>query len=440
MLDFIIHNATILPMTENLPVWESGWIGIQNGIITEISPTTPTTFPAAKEMINGQKGIVLPGLINAHTHLPMSLFRGVGPDVPLQKWLKEYIFPAEAKFITPESVFVGTQLSCAEMLLGGITTCCDGYFYEDHIAKAVEQSGMRAILGQSVLDFPIPGVLDMKDILPTSFGFVEKWIHRCDRILPSIFCHAPYTCSIDTLKKAKAFTRQKNVLFQIHVSETKSENDIFFQEHGLSPIEMLYKNNLLDPQTLLIHSVWLSDQDISYLSQANASIVHCPESNMKLSSGIMPFESLCYQNVTLAIGTDGCASNNNQDLFGEMDVAAKLHKVSTGDPTVANAGTILSMATRTGAKALGLDHLIGTLEKGKQADLILVSTQAPHMLPMYDPISHIVYTATASDVDSVFIQGNPIVRHRQLLTINLEKLFDALVPISNEIRQFITSL
>lgn len=439
MQDVVIHNAILVPMTKEGLFWEKAWISFTNGIITHIA-TDETALPPAKETIDAQKGIVLPGLINAHTHIPMSLFRGMTRDMALQEWLTKYLFPAEAKFITEETVSIGTQLSCAEMLLGGITTCIDGYFFQEQIAQAIDAIGMRAVLGQAVLDFPVPGVSNPKEVLPTAQKFASAWKNKSPRIQSSIFAHSPYTCSIETLIAAKAFTRSENLLYQIHVSETKEENDQFFDKYGMSPVQMLAKYNLLDTQTLLIHGVWLSDTDIEIIAQSGASVTHCPESNMKLASGILPFQRLQEKGVNLALGTDGCASNNDQDMFGEMDTAAKLHKVATLDSTLADAYTVLSMATRNGAKALGAEDLLGTLEVGKKADIILVNTQKPHLQPIYNPISHLVYTAAASDVDSVWVDGHAVVRRRQLQTLDTESIYSHLKPISNRIQQFIHSL
>ena len=439
MQDVLIHNAILLPMTEDLSVLKNGWISFTNGRITHVESGDVPLLPA-QEVIDAKNGIVLPGLINAHTHIPMSLYRGMTHNMALQKWLTDYLFPTEAQFTTAPNVVIGTQLSCAEMLLGGITTCIDGYFFQPEIARTILDIGMRAVLGQAVLDFPVPGVPDAKEVLPAAKQFSLAWKHKSDRISPSVFCHSPYTCSIETLVAAKEFTRRENLLYQIHISETKAENDQFFKKHGMSPVEMMAKYNLLDSQTLLIHGVWLSDTDIDLTAAFSASLTHCPESNMKLSSGVLRLGDLHAKGVNLALGTDGCASNNDQDMFGEMDMAAKLHKVTTLNPTVADAGTVLSMATRCGAKAAGLENEIGTLEVGKKADVILVNTQVPNLQPMYHPISHIVYAASAADVDSVWVDGIPLVRQRKLLTIDTDRVFTQLQPIAHEIQKFILSL
>ncbi|MGE0083785.1 MAG: amidohydrolase family protein [Desulfococcaceae bacterium] len=431
--DTVIYNGTIVTMNPDAEIFEKGLICIRHGKIEKIFQKMPEYFPETAEKIDARGGIVMPGLVNTHTHMPMTLFRGLADDLPLDQWLNQHIFPAEAKHINPESVRAGTMLACAEMLLSGITTCCDGYFLEDHVAEAVQEMGIRAVLGHGIIDFPAPGVPHPAENVNTALAFAEKWEGVSLLIRPSLFCHSPYTCSAETLKKAKAGADAHGLLFQIHVSETKAEREQMTNLHGLSPVAYLDKLGILDQNTLLVHCVWVDEKDIEIIAEHGACISHNPESNMKLASGIAPVPQFLKAGITVGLGTDGCASNNNLDLFGEMDTAAKLHKVSTLDPTVMNAHTVLKMATIEGAKAIGLGEQIGSLEIGKSADMIIMDTNQPHLTPMYDPISHIVYAARGSDVRDVMINGKMLVRNRQLCRVNLVRILEKAAEIGKRI-------
>jgi len=418
--DTVIHNCTIITVNPEFDIINHGVICIKNGRLEQISAKThDQELPDSDKLIDAKGGIVIPGLINTHTHLPMTLFRGLADDLPLNTWLNEHIFPAENKHINPDSVRYGTLLACSEMLLSGTTTCCDGYFLENTVAEAVNDSGMRAILGQGVIDFPAPGVADPSENIKTALEFAEKWLDFSPKIIPSIFCHSPYACSSRTLKDSKAAANSKGLLFQIHVSETEQELNQMQSEHRMTPVEYLNSIGILDANTLCVHCVWINDRDIEIIAKQNAKISHNPESNMKLAAGVAPVPRCLNSGITVGLGTDGCASNNNLDLFQEMDTAAKLHKVVSHDPTIMDARTVLKMATIEGAKAIGLDKKIGSIEIGKLADLIVIDTNSPHLVPMYDPVSHIVYTIRGSDVRDVFIGGKMIIRNKKLLTIDL---------------------
>ncbi|MGD9112886.1 MAG: amidohydrolase, partial [Desulfobacterales bacterium] len=327
-----------------------------------------------------------------------------------------------------------TLLACAEMLMSGITTCCDGYFLEDEVAAAVSQIGIRAVLGQGVIDFPAPGVADPVKNIAIAREFVQQWEQRTQLITPSIFCHSPYTCSEKTLINAKTLTEEHGVLFQIHAAETRNEWNQLKAERASSPIGFLDRIGVLDQNTLLVHCIWVSDDDIGIIADRGAGVAHCPESNMKLASGISPVPKLLETGITVGLGTDGCASNNNLDLFHEMDIAAKLHKAHTFEPTIMDAATVLKMATIEGARAIGLDRKIGSLEIGKQADLIVLDTRKPHLVPMYHPASHIVYAAAASDVNDVVVSGNILVKDRKMVAIDLDRIMDKVNEIAFTVR------
>ena len=429
--DTVIHNCTIITVDPDFDIIKHGIICIKDGRLERISAKAhEQELPDSKEVIDAKGGIVLPGLVNTHTHLPMTLFRGLADDLPLNIWLNEHIFPAEKENINPKSVRYGTLLACSEMLLSGTTTCCDGYFLEEIVAEAVNDSGMRAVLGHGVIDFPAPGVADPSENIKTAVAFVKKWLGVSPNIIPSIFCHSPYTCSTRTLKDAKTAADNEGLLFQIHVSETKQELNQIQSEHRMTPVEYLDSIGILDANTLLAHCVWIDDHDIEIIAKQNAKISHNPESNMKLAAGVAPVPRFLDSGITVGLGTDGCASNNNLDLFQEMDTTAKLHKVISHDPTVMDAKSVIIMATIGGAKAIGLGNEIGSIEVGKQADLIIIDTDKPHLTPLYNPVSHIVYAASGSDVRDVLVAGEFLVRNRKLLTLDLDETLERVTEIS----------
>jgi 5-methylthioadenosine/S-adenosylhomocysteine deaminase len=378
----------------------------------------------------------MPGLVNTHTHMPMTLFRGLADDLPLDVWLNQYIFPAEGTWINPENVRLGTALACAEMLLSGTTTVCGGYFHEDAVAEIVSRTGMRGVLGQGVIDFPAPGVPDAGDNIKSAVAFIQKWNGLSPMIQPSIFCHSPYTCSQKTIKAAKAATRSQAVLFQIHAAETAREQDLIEGGGDMSPVQYLDHIGVLDERTLLVHSVWVDDGDVEIIADSGAAVSHNPESNMKLASGIAPVQKFLSAGISVGLGTDGCASNNDLDMFQEMDTAAKLQKVHTLDPTVMDVGSVLKMATIEAARAIGLDSRIGSLEKGKEADLIILDTHKPHLVPMYNPISQIVYSAKGSDVRDVMVAGRMLVRDRSLTSLDQDDILNKVKILSRKIAAF----
>lgn len=432
--DLVIHNGIIVTVNEAFETIPSGMICVKGGRIDRLEANLlEKPLPDATVSIDADGGIVLPGLVNTHTHLPMTLFRGLADDLPLMEWLNHHIFPAEAKHINPESARIGALLGCAEMLLSGTTTCCDGYFYESQVAEAVEQIGMRAVLAQGVIDFPAPGVPDPAENIAYAAAYVESWQHRSDRIHPSIFCHSPYTCSSVTLKRGKEAANEKGVLFQIHVAETQTEREQMLAEHAMSPVQYLDGLGVLDAGTLLVHAVWVDEEDISTITTRGAAVSHNPGSNMKLAAGVAPLTEFFKAGIRVGLGTDGPASNNHLDLIREMDLAAKVHKINTLDPTVADACSVLKMATIDGAQAIGRSSDIGSLEVGKAADMIIVDTRQPHLTPLYNPVSHMVYCASGADVRDVIVSGKTVVRDRKLLTLDLEDVLDRVAGMAEAI-------
>lgn len=433
--DTVIHNGLIVTVNATFEIIESGILGIENGLIAYVGMETPENpVPEADKRIDANGGIVMPGLVNTHTHLPMTLFRGYADDLPLDLWLNEHIFPAEAKYIRPETVLWSTLLACCEMLLSGTTTCCDGYFFEDYVATALQKSFMRGVLAQGVIDFPAPGVPDPEKNVGEAIRFVNKWKGNSPLIRPSLFCHSPYTCSEKTLVKAKNAALDAGVLFQVHVAETQGERDDCQRNHGLTPVRYLEKLGLLDAETLLIHAVWVDDTDLEIISKKGANISHVPASNMKLSSGIAPVPKMLGAGAVVGIGTDSCASNNTLDLFSTMGSCARLHKVSTLDPTATDAETVLKMATISGAKSIGLGDITGSLEPGKSADVIIIDIKKPHLTPMYSPVSHLVYAVNGADVKDVVVAGNHVVKNRQITTLDVDKIMEQVNLISCRIK------
>lgn len=418
----LIKGAVLVNPALPARVIQRGWLLIAGERIEALGPGDP---PQSLEQEPGMKldaegGILLPGLVNLHTHAAMSILRGLADDLPLREWLENHIFPAEARAVNEEFVFWGTLLSCAEMLLSGTTTFADGYFHEDMALDAAKASGIRAVLAQGVLDFPAPGCPDPSLNVENAIKFLNRsWGE--DQLRPAVFCHSPYTCSPETIRKAKEACCVHGVLFFIHAAETQWEVHETHARYGLGPLEHLARLGVLDPATVLVHGVWLSQRERELVADSGAGIAVCTESNMKLASGIAPLTDLLKSRVRVGLGTDGAASNNDLDMFGEMNLTAKLHKVAASDPTALDASTVLHLATRGGATILGMDD-VGLLEPGFQADLILVRTDRPHMQPLYNPVSQLVYSARGSDVEHVWVKGRQLVKGRRILSFHVEEV------------------
>ncbi len=432
--DLLITHGTIVTVDADMRIIEDGWVGVRAEAIAAIGRGTP---PAGAEdgttVIDARGGIVMPGLVNAHSHLPMTLFRGLADDLPLHQWLNDHIFPVESRYIDPETVRLGTLLGCAEMLLGGTTTCCDGYFLENHVAHAVAAAGMRGVLAQGVIDYPAPGVPDPAGNVAHAVQVVDTIAGTAGRLHPAIFCHSPYTCSALTLKRAKKAAADRGLLFLTHVAETRREREDSLDAHGKSPVRYLESLGVLDDRTLLVHAVWIDETDLRIIADTGSAVAHCPESNMKLASGVAPVPDMLRMGIPVGLGTDGSASNNDLDLFLEMDTAAKLHKVHRLDPTVADAAGILKTATISGAAAIGLADQIGSIEPGKKADMVVIDTRRAHLVPMYDPVSHIVYAVCGGDVRDVVVGGRVCVRDGRLETIDLADVMDRVKVLAGRI-------
>jgi 5-methylthioadenosine/S-adenosylhomocysteine deaminase len=418
--DYLIQNGTILTMQSREQVLKGACLGITGDRISYVGHSNDLPTTVAKRVVDAKGGLVLPGLVNGHTHAAMTLFRGLADDLPLMEWLTNYIFPVEKRMDTA-FVKTGALLACAEMILSGTTTFCDMYLFEEEIAEAAKEAGMRCLVGEVLYDFPSPNY----GAIEKGFEYTERMIRRWkDDPLVSIAVepHAVFTCSPELLLKAQRMARTFQVPMIIHVAETLDEVRQVSGKYGKRPFEHLDSLGLLGPQLIAIHCIHLSPGEIRLVAEKGVKVVTAPESNMKLASGICPVPRLRSEGVVVGLGTDGCASNNNLDLFGEMDSLAKIHKVDSMDPTAMDAYTVLSMATLEGARALGMDGVTGSLAKGKKADVIIVDTCKPHLTPMFDPYSQLVYAAKATDVSHTFINGRLVLEERRLLTMDVEEI------------------
>lgn len=435
--DILITGGKVLPLAEGDEIISSGYVGISDGVIEDIGAMSAMPQDAsARQGIDAKGCLVMPGLVNTHTHAAMTLFRGLADDLPLMTWLEQHIFPAEARFVNEDMVYWCSKLAAAEMLLSGTTTVADGYFHENSAALAFSEAGMRAVAAQGVVGFPAPGVPDPAANIKTAEEYLAKWHGKDDLVTPAVFCHAPYTCGPDTLKEAKQLTKSYGLPFCIHLAETREEVEQIKERHGVSPVRYLADLGVLDEKTIGVHCVWLSDDDIGILQQTNTKIAICPESNMKLASGVAPVAELADKGVVLGLGTDGCASNNNLDMFGEMDACAKLQKVSLNDPTALPAPFLLMMATRGGAQVLGLGDRIGGLSPGKRADLIVIDTNQPHLTPFYSA-DLLVYSCPSGDVVTTIVDGRVVMQDRRILTFDVDEAIRKVNELSRVLRKTI---
>ncbi len=430
--DLLITNGTVLTMDGGNTLIENGAVAVKNDAIIALGPAESFSTWRILRKIDAAGGIIMPGLINTHTHAAMTLFRGLADDLPLDAWLNDHIFPAEAR-LDYEKVYAGTDLACAEMILSGTTCFCDMYLFEEAVADAAVHAGMRAVVGEVLYDFPSPNYGPVEK----GFAYTENLMAKfCDNPLITVAVepHSPYLCSPDLLCRAAALSRDHGVPLVIHLSETVNEVAQIRKKYGRTPVEHLADLGALSPRLLACHCTVLSTEDIALLEKFDVKVSHNPESNMKLASGIAPVPELLKSGVCVGLGTDGCASNNDLDLFLEMDTAAKLHKVNTLDPTAADALTILKMATHKGAEALGLEKITGSLEPGKKADIIVINMCKPHLTPMYNPVSHLVYAVRGSDVSDSIINGRVVLENRKLQSLDLAAVMDRASGIARDIR------
>jgi 5-methylthioadenosine/S-adenosylhomocysteine deaminase len=419
-VDVLIDGGTLVTMDERLRVIEGGALALRGGVIEAVLEPRAAR-PAAREVIDARGQLVIPGLVNAHGHVPMALFRGLADDLPLMDWLEKVIFPAEARAVDREFCYWGTLLACLEMARSGTTTFADMYYFEDEIARATERAGLRAVLGQTVIGFPAPDHATPDDALRAAEAFILRYKDH-PRIVPSVAPHALYTTSLEVARRARELSRRHGVPFQMHARESPSEDAIVTGRLGRTAVAALEEAGVLGPGVLLHHLVTATDDDIRLLARLGAGASHNPESNMKVAAGVARVPEMLGAGLALGLGTDGAASNNNLDLFEEMDTAAKLHKLTRGDPTLLPAREVFRLATLGGARALGLDRRIGSLEAGKQADVVLVDVSAPERQPLYDVYSQLVYAVKGAAVRTVLVDGRVIVRDGRVLTLDEDEI------------------
>lgn len=412
--DYIVRAEYLLPMSEGLPIIEDGAVAVNGSRIVAVGSYNEINSRYTADIVIGGKGrAVIPGLVNTHTHAAMVYFRGLADDLPLKEWLEGHIWPAESRWLSHDFVYDATRLACLEMLKAGVTLYNDMYFFGDAIASATKDLGMRAVIGVGILDFPTVAAKTTDEYFEKAVAFIEKWKND-NLIRPAIAPHALYTCCTETLLRARELSDKYNVSLHIHLSETEWEVNEIKGKYGKLPASYLNSIGFLNKNVLAAHCVWLKDEEIETLARNNVSVSHCIESNLKLASGIAPVTSMLKAGVKVTFGTDGAASNNDLDVLSEASTAAKLHKAISKDPTALNSKTALLMATRWGAEALGLGDIIGSLESGKEADMVIFNLEKPHLIPLYDIYSHIVYSAKASDVETVIIGGRIIVNDGEL--------------------------
>ncbi|UCE82559.1 MAG: amidohydrolase [Deltaproteobacteria bacterium] len=432
-VDLLIHNAMVMTLNDAADIFQPGAVAIRDDEIVWVGPEDSWAEQfEPREKLNMAGGLVMPGLINAHTHAAMTCFRGLADDLPLSVWLNDHIFPAEKK-ISGEVVYKGTLLACAEMILGGITTFCDMYLFEDQVARAAHEASMRALVGEVLYDFPSPNYGPPEKGLAFTRDLIQAW--QGDPLISvAVEPHAVYTCSPELLYACRDISEDFRVPMIIHLAESQDEVNQVKERYGLSPVDHLKQLDLLSPQLIADHCVVLTEEEMDVLAESGVRVVHNNESNMKLANGVAPVAKLLERGVPVGLGTDGCASNNNLDMLAEMDSVAKLHKVYRMDPTIMDAKTVIRLATRGGARVLGLEEQIGSLEPGKKADIIGLDLDKPHLTPLYNIYSHVVYAASAADVTLNIINGGVVMRNRELLTLDVERVMSEVRAIAKQIK------
>ncbi len=432
-IDLLVGGGTLLTLDDRGRRFADGAVAVHGGRILEVGETrelAPRYLPARR--IDARGGLILPGLVNAHTHAAMTLFRGLADDLPLERWLNDHIFPAEAA-LTEEQVYRGALLACAEMILSGTTTFCDMYLFEAAVARAAHEAGLRAVVGEVLFDFPSPHYGGIENGFAVTERLIDEWRGH-PRVTVAVEPHSPYLCAPGLLVRAARLAARHGVPLVTHLAETRGEIGTIRERYGASPVEHLERLGVLGPGLLACHCVWVDEADIERLARAGVKIAHNAESNLKLASGVAPVPRMLAAGLCVGIGTDGAASNNDLDLLREMDTVAKIHKGTALDPAVMDAETVLGMATREGARALGLGELTGTLEPGKRADLIVVDTRRPHLVPLYQPASQLVYAARGSDVACTVVEGRVLMEGGRIETFDVEEAMAAVERLAVGIR------
>jgi 5-methylthioadenosine/S-adenosylhomocysteine deaminase len=443
-VDTILAHGTVVAMDDAFTLIEDGAVALHNDSIADLGPTDQILRDhTAAEVIDCRECAIIPGLINSHTHVPMTLLRGLADDLRLDVWLMGYMMPVEREFVTPDFVRLGTLLGCAEMIRSGVTTFADMYYFEDAIAEATVQAGLRGVLAQTVLKFPAPDAASYEDSVEACRLFIEKWKGHA-LIVPAVGPHAHYTCPPEVLEACVTLATEYNVPLHTHVSETAFEVDESRREHGMPVVPWIRRHGLLETQLIAAHCVHVDSGEIRTLKNAGAGIVHNPSSNLKLASGIAPVKEMIDTGVKLGLGTDGTASNNDLDMFEEMRLATFMAKGATRDPLVVPARTTLMLATLGGARAIHLDHLTGSIELGKRADVAVVDLTGLHNSPRFhrEPelvYSQLVYACKSSDVRDVWCNGRAVMRDRALLTIDIDRVLAQAQDVARQIDAFLVA-
>lgn len=434
-IDLIISGGKALLMNDHNTCLENAGIAVKASSIIDIGKKEDILKKYnAKKIIDGENSLIMPGFVNTHTHAAMTCFRGIADDLELMDWLNNYIFPAEAKNVNPHLAYWGSLLACAEMIKSGTTTFCDMYIFEDETARAAKEAGMRCLVGEVLFDFPSPSCKTPAEGLACTRRLAEKW--QNDPLVNIIVePHSLYTCSPALLQEAKTIADQFGLMLGVHLLENQSELNQLQEKFGKGAVAFLEDIGYLNERLLAFHCVYFTANDIGRFARYGCKVSHNPASNMKLANGIPPVSDMLEAGVTVGLGTDGCASNNTLDMIKEMSTAAKLHKVAALDPTVMDAKTTVRMATINGAKALGLNHLTGSLDVGKKADIILIGLDKPHLTPIYNEYSHLVYAAGGADVDTVIINGKVVMEDRRLLTLNESDIMHQVREIAVNIKK-----
>lgn len=422
-IDLIVRGDHIVSMDPAGTIIENGAIAVDEGLIIAIGDAaTIEAEYSAVETLDGKNRVVMPGLVNGHSHAAMTLLRGVADDLSLLDWLQNYIFPAEVEFVDAEFVRIGTELACWEMIRGGTTTFVDMYYYPDTIAEVVANCGMRAMISATVIDQRSPDAENADDSLAKGVGFINRWQGKNSRISPIFGPHANYTMNAEQLAATRAAAMELGVPVSIHVSESPFELQYSQETYGMPSIEMYESIGFFEGPTIAAHVVWPTKEEIPILVERKVGVIHNPTSNMKIASGIAPITEMLAAGVRVGLGTDGAASNNDLDMWEEMRLASFLQKVDRMDPEVIPATTVLGMATSGGATAIGLGNSIGSLEVGKRADLIQVAFEDVHHIPTYNVISHLVFVSDEQDVASVVVDGKILMKEREMLTIDTDRV------------------
>jgi len=421
--DWIIRAKYVVTMDAQHAVIDHGAVAIRGTRIVGVGTQSDINRQfQAKHTLDKPDGLIAPGLIDTHTHAPMSLFRAIADDMTLQNWLNNFIFPAESRNVSPEFVRWGTRLACLEMVLAGITTYTDMYYFEESEAETTKEAGVRGVLGQTIIGFPAPDHKTWQEAIEAAERYIQRF-RNDDLIVPAVAPHAVYSTPDEALVASHNLAVKYGVPLTIHLSETQKERDDSLTKRNLTPTQVLEKLGVLDGRVIAAHCVWEDDNDLRILKQHDTGIAHCPSSNMKLASGVARVAEMLRMGLHVGLGTDGFAgSNDTADLIQEMNIAAKLQKVTVGDPRVLPAEQVLDMATMGGARVLGMEKEIGSLEPGKRADLITITLAHPNSVPLYNLYSQIVYATKAGDVEDVFINGRQIVSARHALTLNQQEI------------------